>query len=882
MMTFTYARSTQETKLLGILYNRLNSVSIIVSSASRIVSTGRRIIIVSTGSVKKACVETVIRKNSTGKMARESKDIPHPTFTAMEDPIMQEEGKRACTTNWRNFCPPASKTAELAASRNQDRRGNPNRYLVIALIMRNKPDIDEIDIDDLYNNQGGYVGDCPESIESSFKGQEGIWTSKKNDLFLLTSQRLSATTVIEKGILLENEDLEGALVAQDGLGGYDFEVEPVNYALMAISSSSSSSSSDSEIQQWFKKHDYAGRKKCVVNTGKGKLDTDLKKSRWVWRPKGNYLDHVSKDSGSFMLKKRQSRDLVKIIAVVDCGCSRHMDGNIAYMSTMKTLQWCFVAFGSLCASQKRRLNYGCDNGTEFKNHAMNELCAKKGIKREFSVARTPQQNGVAERKNKTLIEAARTMLADSLLPIPFWERQLICTQDSYIAGSSRKDKGPTQEYILLPLQPYRTRIPVKDVVQIAQEKTSENASSDKDVRDSKDVVDKEEQHQMQDNEKDLSNTPNVSAASTSTGANADESSFVYLGGKIPIDASTLPNADLPIDPNMPDLEDASDTLPNDGIFNGAYDDDEDVGAVADFNNMDNTIAFKQEGRFKRLLQRNKPCNARGIAPIQVTAGLDTCGFAFWKEGNWHKVGFKKQKINDKDVPAIGEKVAEVKEEEPVKRTGKRKKQKARKGISVDKNAQGDSETDKEESVEAMNPTPLATKSNIVVNWKIFQQGQRSIYQIMRANGANTVYMSFGAMIKDFTREDLIELYRTMFDPPLNEDAIWSLPLQQKMSLSRGLELRSDEEEEYEVQVRPETQTYQTRDDKKFKNHAMNELCAKKGIKREFSVARTPQQNGVAERENMTLIEAARTMLADLLLPIPFWAERQLNNCLAMY
>ncbi|GKD93422.1 putative ribonuclease H-like domain-containing protein [Tanacetum coccineum] len=86
-----------------------------------------------------------------------------------------------------------------------------------------------------------------------------------------------------------------------------------------------------------------------------------------------------------------------------------------------------------------------------------------------------------------------------------------------------------------------------------------------------------------------SNTPNVSTASTSTGANADKSSFVYLGGKIPIDASTLLNADLPINPNMPDLEDASDTLPNDGIFNGAYDDDEDVGAVADFNNMDNTI-----------------------------------------------------------------------------------------------------------------------------------------------------------------------------------------------------------------------------------------------------------------------------------------------------
>ncbi|GJT73551.1 putative ribonuclease H-like domain-containing protein [Tanacetum coccineum] len=62
----------------------------------------------------------------------------------------------------------------------------------------------------------------------------------------------------------------------------------------------------------------------------------------------------------------------------------------------------------------------CDNGTEFKNQLMNEFCAKKGIKREYSIARTPQQNGVAERKNRTLIEAARTMLADSLLPIQFW------------------------------------------------------------------------------------------------------------------------------------------------------------------------------------------------------------------------------------------------------------------------------------------------------------------------------------------------------------------------------------------------------------------------------------------------------------------------------
>ncbi|GJU88630.1 putative ribonuclease H-like domain-containing protein [Tanacetum coccineum] len=47
--------------------------------------------------------------------------------------------------------------------------------------------------------------------------------------------------------------------------------------------------------------------------------------------------------------------------------------------------------------------------------------------------------------------------------------------------------------------------------------------------------------------------------------------------KIPIDVSTLPNADLPIDPTMHDLEDDSDAFSNNGIFNGAYDDETAVG-----------------------------------------------------------------------------------------------------------------------------------------------------------------------------------------------------------------------------------------------------------------------------------------------------------------
>ncbi|KAK1357060.1 hypothetical protein POM88_050316 [Heracleum sosnowskyi] len=61
-----------------------------------------------------------------------------------------------------------------------------------------------------------------------------------------------------------------------------------------------------------------------------------------------------------------------------------------------------------------------DNGTEFKNSKMEEFCKYKGIIQQFSAPGTPQQNGVVERKNKTLIEAGRTMLEEAKLPTYFW------------------------------------------------------------------------------------------------------------------------------------------------------------------------------------------------------------------------------------------------------------------------------------------------------------------------------------------------------------------------------------------------------------------------------------------------------------------------------
>ncbi|KAJ9547010.1 LOW QUALITY PROTEIN: hypothetical protein OSB04_019553 [Centaurea solstitialis] len=61
-----------------------------------------------------------------------------------------------------------------------------------------------------------------------------------------------------------------------------------------------------------------------------------------------------------------------------------------------------------------------DHGTEFKNSVLDEFLVSKGISQNFSSVRTPQQNGVAERRNRTLIEAARSMLIEARLPIQFW------------------------------------------------------------------------------------------------------------------------------------------------------------------------------------------------------------------------------------------------------------------------------------------------------------------------------------------------------------------------------------------------------------------------------------------------------------------------------
>ncbi|GKC42151.1 putative ribonuclease H-like domain-containing protein, partial [Tanacetum coccineum] len=121
----------------------------------------------------------------------------------------------------------------------------------------------------------------------------------------------------------------------------------------------------------------------AVSTVKGNGVTAVKASAGcVWRPKMTDLNNGSKDnSGSWISKRGNPQQALKYKGMFDSGCSRHMTGNKALLTDYQDIDGGFVAFG------------GSTRGGKIT---------------------------VAERKNRTLIEADRTMLPDSLLPTVFW------------------------------------------------------------------------------------------------------------------------------------------------------------------------------------------------------------------------------------------------------------------------------------------------------------------------------------------------------------------------------------------------------------------------------------------------------------------------------
>ncbi|GJT99795.1 retrovirus-related pol polyprotein from transposon TNT 1-94 [Tanacetum coccineum] len=70
--------------------------------------------------------------------------------------------------------------------------------------------------------------------------------------------------------------------------------------------------------------------------------------------------------------------------------------------------------------QAQVISVRTDRGSEFLNKTLHAYFKEEGIEHQTSTPRTPKQNGVVKRRNRTLVEAARTMLSASKLPLSFW------------------------------------------------------------------------------------------------------------------------------------------------------------------------------------------------------------------------------------------------------------------------------------------------------------------------------------------------------------------------------------------------------------------------------------------------------------------------------
>ncbi|GKA76773.1 retrovirus-related pol polyprotein from transposon TNT 1-94 [Tanacetum coccineum] len=405
-----------------------------------------------------------------------------------------------------------------------------------------------------------------------------------------------------------------ALVSCDGVGGYDWIPPPYTGNFMPPTPYLSFTSLDEFVN-----------KPVVENR--------------------NFDEEVSKGNPQIDLQDQ---------GVIDSGCSRHMTGNMSYLTNYEEIDIGYVAFGgnpkggkitrkctikldetsgilkSFITEIENLVDHKvkmirCDNGSEFKNREMNQFCEMKGILRQFSIARTPQQNRVAERKNMTLIEAARTMLADSKLPTTFWAEAVntACYIEYHLGKFDGKaDEGFFVGYSLnskaFRVFNSKTRIveenfhirfseSIPDVVgsgpdwlfdidALTRTMNSEpivadpKSSHDDGSKPSSDVGKmvnedprKESKCNDQEKEDNVNNTNYVNAASTNE-VNA-------VGGKTSIER--------PFDPNMPALEYYS-------IFDLSRD-DEDDGAEADMNNLDTTIHMlknlKEHGFVSTIQQR---------------------------------------------------------------------------------------------------------------------------------------------------------------------------------------------------------------------------------------------------------------------------------------
>nr|GEW10908.1 putative ribonuclease H-like domain-containing protein [Tanacetum cinerariifolium] len=152
-----------------------------------------------------------------------------------------------------------------------------------------------------------------------------------------------------------------------------------------------------------------------------------------------------------------------ILFIVDSGCTKHMMGNLKLLCNFvekflglnhnlfsvgqfsdADLEFAFMK--STCFVRDLQGNsllvviiVRTDRGTEFLNKTLDAFFKEEGTEHQTSTARTPEQNGVVERRNRTLVEVARTILLTSQLPLFFWAEAIATASDADVPSQQELD-----------------------------------------------------------------------------------------------------------------------------------------------------------------------------------------------------------------------------------------------------------------------------------------------------------------------------------------------------------------------------------------------------------------------------------------------------------
>uniref|UniRef100_A0A2N9HS45 Integrase catalytic domain-containing protein n=1 Tax=Fagus sylvatica TaxID=28930 RepID=A0A2N9HS45_FAGSY len=123
-------------------------------------------------------------------------------------------------------------------------------------------------------------------------------------------------------------------------------------------------------------------------------------------------------------------------------------GHVYLVSHKSEALDCFRRFMNLVENQMERTikTLRTDRGREYLSEQFRELCENKGIRRQLTIPGTPQQNGVAERRNRTLLDMVRSMMAQANLPISFWGDALMAA--AYILNRVPSKSVPSTPYEL--------------------------------------------------------------------------------------------------------------------------------------------------------------------------------------------------------------------------------------------------------------------------------------------------------------------------------------------------------------------------------------------------------------------------------------------------